>query len=1147
MNKNLAFLGAAILTLSSAPTYERSFTLHSRSISPLRGADTVMSGFDFTVAESCDNLSSTSLAYSWDASTKVLTIDPDHFSFTLTKDNTTDGSNSIEEDTIIKLPASSTIHLLKGDYKTTSGFIAISADLSIGDMTFIKCEGDLTIEGDGYLTLTHSVTNAEASTYDYYGIEAAGSIYFNEGMYTIHSNLLMYDHFAVCGTNDSDIIYVNGQFKTDRAVFYGKNIANGVFKGNPVLGDAVKYSYASMYSNGSMGWSDFTPNTSIHKNNINLMETRNLFLKVEVEGENPRYSDHLDYAFSYADVAPSNPKKTIITTRVPSERGLECSKYSSIGTVFIGNEQGGQSDIEFYPGNWGFQDNSKPKKVHDALFKVYNSKFAICSDEDNSLADNTSYPAVGFSDYNYGLIETIGECDISIEGIYTSNCCNYKNGPIFNFSDDTKVSMKECNFQTLKTENAPIFKGNNVYFDNVVMSNCYAAYMNFDGNIKDEKIFDVKKITIGPKYSYITDNYIVEKETNPNYSVAHGINSILEIESSLNASSLIYLSDGCLIGLKGADINNNVFDKMNFKADGVTNDDGTTYKLYDYKKSEYLMYQFKVHKHTIFNEDGKWGQTCSTRNDGHSFTYHLNAPDDEHEDAYFDEGLLNVYPHIDTEIQYYQQWSSDDVDFSYYVDDISSEGLYRARGYLYAMNLNGSSFSGANGKALEFGSDGVLTIRDGQNTETAFYQTFIDKLVIYPSSGQSIEITITDWNNAIAKITYNGVDYNLSTWSTSKVVALSMYKTFRVGVCPEGEHVYSDWEVSLKPTLTSDGSKTRTCTLCRHEDTEVIPSLSSKKNRPNNEGDVFVEEIPNAAKLDNNSMSLRLLLSEEEEALIQNGQDVTFNLTDKSTNIKEEDKTKINDFVDDVNCDIEFHDLELTKTIDTETTAITDTGDVNVKINMPLSEEMQGRKIKVVRLHEGEMEYLDCKIAKGGKSVTFETNKFSTYALVAGAPLPKGNGGVVAIVIISIILLLGIVYGVGAFLFYKDIINWPFLNTIYPFIKKDENKDSKPKKKVASEKEKESTKAKSKATNSSKAEAAKPAEAKATAKPAAKSTAKSDAKPASKPAASKPAEAKKPASANGANKTAAAKKPASSSEAKKPASSTASKPKTTKK
>ena len=184
------------------------------------------------------------------------------------------------------------------------------------------------------------------------------------------------------------------------------------------------------------------------------------------------------------------------------------------------------------------------------------------------------------------------------------------------------------------------------------MEGCYAVYQNVDDNIRNEKIFDINKLTISSKFSYINNNHIVEKKENPNHSTTQGISSVLEIESSLDSNTLIQLEHGCLIGLKDADINNDCFNKANFGASGIINSDGTTYSLFDYTKGEHFMYLFKVHKHVLFIEDGKWGQTCTTEMDGHSFTYHLNGPDAEHEGAYFDEALLNFYVYTETEIKY---------------------------------------------------------------------------------------------------------------------------------------------------------------------------------------------------------------------------------------------------------------------------------------------------------------------------------------------------------------------------------------------------------------------------------------------------------------------------------------------------------------
>ena len=44
-------------------------------------------------------------------------------------------------------------------------------------------------------------------------------------------------------------------------------------------------------------------------------------------------------------------------------------------------------------------------------------------------------------------------------------------------------------------------------------------------------------------------------------------------------------------------------------------------------------------------------------------------------------------------------------------------------------------------------------------------------------------------------------------------------------VRPAGTHVWGDWTVTKEATCTEDGSKTRSCTSCGHQETEVIPAL----------------------------------------------------------------------------------------------------------------------------------------------------------------------------------------------------------------------------------------------------------------------------------------------------------------------------------
>ena len=46
------------------------------------------------------------------------------------------------------------------------------------------------------------------------------------------------------------------------------------------------------------------------------------------------------------------------------------------------------------------------------------------------------------------------------------------------------------------------------------------------------------------------------------------------------------------------------------------------------------------------------------------------------------------------------------------------------------------------------------------------------------------------------------------------------------------EHQFGEWKVELEPTETEDGHKIRTCSICNHTETEVLPATGVKETEP---------------------------------------------------------------------------------------------------------------------------------------------------------------------------------------------------------------------------------------------------------------------------------------------------------------------------
>ncbi len=136
------------------------------------------------------------------------------------------------------------------------------------------------------------------------------------------------------------------------------------------------------------------------------------------------------------------------------------------------------------------------------------------------------------------------------------------------------------------------------------------------------------------------------------------------------------------------------------------------------------------------------------------------------------------------------------------------------------------------------------------------------------------------------------------------------------------------------------------------------------------------------------------ILTDEEKVLVEQGVDVNVSLSvkDVSENVSEEDKTLIDEALEDETLSNTvvgmYLDITLTKQVgDAAPVVITETND-EVKISITVPEDLINtdsnveRTYKILRIHDGKVDVLDAEFdVKTGK-LTFKTDAFSTYTLI---------------------------------------------------------------------------------------------------------------------------------------------------------------------
>ncbi|SEF67145.1 hypothetical protein [Lachnospira multipara] len=144
---------------------------------------------------------------------------------------------------------------------------------------------------------------------------------------------------------------------------------------------------------------------------------------------------------------------------------------------------------------------------------------------------------------------------------------------------------------------------------------------------------------------------------------------------------------------------------------------------------------------------------------------------------------------------------------------------------------------------------------------------------------------------------------------------------------------------------------------------------------------VTTESNPFGAKIENNSALTTLLALTDEE--VAQGVNVWLDIQDMSASVQETDKTLIQDTSGDYTVGLYF-DINLFKKVGSnDATKVTETnGKVQASIVIPESLRKSGRTFEIIRVHDGEATDITGTYDENTHVFTFETDKFSTYALV---------------------------------------------------------------------------------------------------------------------------------------------------------------------
>ena len=225
------------------------------------------------------------------------------------------------------------------------------------------------------------------------------------------------------------------------------------------------------------------------------------------------------------------------------------------------------------------------------------------------------------------------------------------------------------------------------------------------------------------------------------------------------------------------------------------------------------------------------------------------------------------------------------------------------------------------------------------------------------------------------------------------------------------------WVIDKLATATEKGSMTGTCILCGESVSKEIPATGGE----NGSGDVTVEsseENDYTGTLSNEAdVANKVVLTEEEQEAIVNGDELVITLTveDVKETVKSEDKVAIENKLEDKKLGT-YLDINLLKQVGSnEPEKITELKG-KIKIAFVVPEALRGeagkRTYTILRLHDGVVDTIVPVFDEATNTLTFETDRFSTYALayedadVVTPPAPPATGDATSVV--PFIMLLGV-------------------------------------------------------------------------------------------------------------------------------------------
>lgn len=207
-------------------------------------------------------------------------------------------------------------------------------------------------------------------------------------------------------------------------------------------------------------------------------------------------------------------------------------------------------------------------------------------------------------------------------------------------------------------------------------------------------------------------------------------------------------------------------------------------------------------------------------------------------------------------------------------------------------------------------------------------------------------------------------------------------------------HSFTHYVNNYDATPDKDGTETAFCDRgCGASDTRTIPDSRIKPGKLVIDCNID-ENVPKTVINNFIETNLMSLLSEEEKNNIVYGSDYKFYINIQALDEiqSEEDSEKIQDYSQDFRIgtmlDISVYKQEIKNGQQMEPVKITDTEENSIKFTIDIPSDIINkntnidRTYDIVRIHDGVVEKLDSTPGIDGLTISFDSDKFSTYAIV---------------------------------------------------------------------------------------------------------------------------------------------------------------------